>query len=306
MFKFDKEQKVVEVGNVTMGGQPGELPTALIGSIFYSGQKMVSDAKKGIFDEERAESIINTMEELSDQTNIPFILDIVGDTEEAFKNYINFLADITDAPLQIDVFNPKVRMAIISLMSEVGLQDRAINNSIYKGVRDEELENLKNSGVKASILLCSMLPTKEGVEERLNNLEELLPMAEKAGLEAPLIDTSCPPWGVNVGVGPKTMYLVKEKFGDKGVVGTGIANVTDTLGWVTGNFPKKVARACDASQNAMLPILGADWIMFGPVEIAEYIFPAVAVIDTYVLTATAELGVQPAIEGYHPLFKTIT
>jgi tetrahydromethanopterin S-methyltransferase subunit H len=38
-FKFNTEQKVYTVGKVKVGGQPGELPTFLIGSIFWLGQK---------------------------------------------------------------------------------------------------------------------------------------------------------------------------------------------------------------------------------------------------------------------------
>jgi len=58
-FKFEKEQKIFEIGNAKIGGQPGENPTFLIGSIFWLGQKMVQDANKGIFDAKAAEDIIN-------------------------------------------------------------------------------------------------------------------------------------------------------------------------------------------------------------------------------------------------------
>lgn len=34
MFKFDKEQTVFDFGGVKMGGQPGEYPTVLCGTIF--------------------------------------------------------------------------------------------------------------------------------------------------------------------------------------------------------------------------------------------------------------------------------
>jgi len=49
-FKFNTKQNVYTVGRAKVGGQPGELPTFLIGSIFWLGQKMVTDANKGIFD----------------------------------------------------------------------------------------------------------------------------------------------------------------------------------------------------------------------------------------------------------------
>jgi tetrahydromethanopterin S-methyltransferase subunit H len=304
MFKFRKEQKIVEVGGVKLGGQPGELPTVLIATIFYIGHKIVVDEKKGIFDKEKAEALIKKMEEASDQTTNPFILDIVGTTEEAFQKYIDFVSGVTDVPFQIDAISPKVRKATAKWVGEVGLADRTINNSIYRGVKDVELENLKDSGIKASIVLCDN-PHDESANGRLEILKDILPLVEKAGIEAALIDTAIPCWGIGVGAGSRAVYLVKEAFGDKGAVGTGMGNVTDTLGWVKGNFPKEIRRACDAAQNAILPILGADWIMFGPIELTEYVFPAVAVADTYVLTATAELGTRPLIEGMHPLFKTV-
>jgi len=50
MFKFEREQKVFQIGNVTVGGQPGEYPTVMMGSIFYSKDKLVKDPVKGEFD----------------------------------------------------------------------------------------------------------------------------------------------------------------------------------------------------------------------------------------------------------------
>jgi tetrahydromethanopterin S-methyltransferase subunit H len=132
-----------------------------------------------------------------------------------------------------------------------------------------------------------------------------LPLAEKAGIEGMLIDTSMSAWGIGVGAGLMAIKVIKEKYGDIGAVGTGIGNVSDTLGWVKGNFSKQVKKATDAAQNAILPMIGADWIMFGPIEFAEYVFPAVAVIDTYILTATADMGTRPYEEGKHPLFKLV-
>jgi tetrahydromethanopterin S-methyltransferase subunit H len=55
MFKFNTPQKIYDVGRVKVGGQPGQLPTFLIGSIFWLGQKMVQDANKGIFDAKEAD-----------------------------------------------------------------------------------------------------------------------------------------------------------------------------------------------------------------------------------------------------------
>ena len=304
MFRFEKEQKIIDAGGIKLGGQPGELPTVLTATIFYAGHKIVEDKKKGIFDKARAEALINRIEELSDQTTNPFILDVVGNSVEAYQNYINFISKLTEAPMQVDAISPRVRMETIKWAYEVGLSARIINNSIYSGVKEKELENLKDCKIKASILLCDN-PQDESADAKLEVLPKILSMADDAGIEGALIDTAIPSWGIGVGAGVRSIYMIKEKFGDRGAVGTGIGNVTDTLGWIKGNFPKEIRKPSAAAQNAILPIVGADWIMFGPIEFAEFLFPVIAVIDTYVLTATAEIGTKPAIEGMHPLFRTM-
>ena len=48
MFKFAGDQSVFDIGGVKIGGQPGENPTVMIGSIFYKGDKLVQDERKGI------------------------------------------------------------------------------------------------------------------------------------------------------------------------------------------------------------------------------------------------------------------
>ncbi len=304
MFRFEKEQKIIDAGGIKVGGQPGELPTALTATIFYIGHKIVQDKKQGIFDKARAEALINRMEELSDMTTNPFILDVVGTSVEAFQSYIDFIAKVTEAPIQIDAISPKLRIEAIKWAAEAGLSDRLINNSIYKGVKEKELQNLKDCGVKASIILCDN-PQDDSVDGKLGVLPEILEMGDQAGIEGALIDTAMPSWGIGVGAGLRSIYVIKEMYGDRGAVGTGIGNVSDTLGWVKGNFSKEIKKATDAAQNAMLPMIGCDWIMFGPIEFSEFVFPSVAVIDTYILTATAELGTRPAIEGMHPLFKLV-
>lgn len=50
MFTFEKH-KVCRIGGVKVGGQPGENPSFMLGSMFYSGHKKVleseRDRKKG-------------------------------------------------------------------------------------------------------------------------------------------------------------------------------------------------------------------------------------------------------------------
>src|SRR4030067_3698861 len=154
MKNISTEQKVYNIAKVQVDGQPGELPTFLIGSIFWLGQKMVSDANKGIFDAAVAEQIINTMQTQSDITGVPFGFDIVGTTELAFEKYIDFVSKHSDAPLMLDAMSPKTRMAAADMAKKMGLSERCLYNSVYKGVTDMELAKLKESEIKASIVLA--------------------------------------------------------------------------------------------------------------------------------------------------------
>ena len=163
MFRFEKEQKIINAGGIKLGGQPGECPTALTATIFYIGHKIVKDKKQGIFDKARAEALINRMDELSDMTTNPFILDVVGTSVPAFQSYISFIAEVTKAPIQIDAISPRLRMETVKWANEVGLSSRIVNNSIYRGVKEKELQNLKDCGVKASIILCDN-PTDDTVQ----------------------------------------------------------------------------------------------------------------------------------------------
>ena len=298
-FKFNTNQNIYTVGKVKVGGQPGELPTFLIGSIFWLGQKMVQDANKGIFDEKIAEQIINTMQTQSDITGVPFAFDIVGTTELAFEKYIDFVAKHSDAPLMLDAMSPRTRMAASDLAKNMGLEDRCLYNSIYKGVKDVELEKLKESGIKMSIVLADD-PKDTTLEGKMNVIVEALALAEKAGITKPLIDTAIPAFEPDMGTAVRTIPVMKEKYGHP--VGLGSGNVVTTMGWVKANFAKEFRKGCITATNSIMQVAGANWLMVGPAEKSEWIFPAVAVTDAYIASAAGDLGTRP-LDETHPIYK---
>ena len=299
MYKFSSQQKVHEVGKVKVGGQPGELPTFLIGSIFWLGQKMVQDANKGIFDATEAENIINKMQTLSDITGVPFAFDIVGTTEEAFAKYIDFVSKHSEAPLMLDAMSPKTRMAAADMANKMGLQDRCLYNSVYKGVTDVELAKLKESGIKMSIVLADN-PKDNSLPGKMQVLEEALALADKGGITKPLIDTAIPAFAPDIGTAVRAIREIKEKFGQPTGLGTG--NVVTTMGWVKAHFAKEFRKGCVTATNAIMQTMGANWLMFGPAEQSDWVFPAVAVVDTYVASAMADLDIRP-LDETHPIFK---
>ena len=299
MKRFNTEQKIYEIGKVKVGGQPGETPTFLIGSIFWLGQKMVQDANKGMFDAKAAETIINTMHTQSDLTGVPFALDIVGTTDEAFGKYIDFVAKHTDAPMMLDAMSPKARMAAADMAKNMGIADRCLYNSVYKGVTDVELAKLKESGIKMSIVLADN-PKDTTLEGRMTVIEEALALADKGGITKPLIDTSIPAFAPDMGTAVRTIPIMKEKYGHP--VGLGSGNVVTTMGWVKAHVAKEFRKGCVTATNAIMQTMGANWLMIGPAEQAEWVFPACAVVDAYIESAGADLDVRPLSEEY-PIFK---
>jgi tetrahydromethanopterin S-methyltransferase subunit H len=298
-FKFNTEQKIYEIAKVKVGGQPGQLPTFLIGSIFWLGQKMVTDANKGIFDVKVAEQIINTMQTQSDITGVPFGFDVVGTTDEAFGKYIDFVAKHSEAPIMLDAMSPKTRMTAAATAKKMGLSERCFYNSVYKGVTDAELANLKDSGIKMSIVLADN-PKDNSLEGKMAVIQEALALADKGGITKPLIDTAIPAFAPDMGTAVRTIPIMKEKYGHP--VGLGSGNVVTTMGWVKANFAKEFRPGCRTATNAIMQTAGANWLMIGPAEQAEWVFPAVAVTDTYIASAAGDLGTRP-LEETHPIYR---
>jgi tetrahydromethanopterin S-methyltransferase subunit H len=260
---------------------------------------MVQDANKGIFDAKVAEQIINTMQTQSDITGVPFGFDVVGTTEEAFGKYIDFVAKHSEAPIMLDAMSPKTRMAAADMAKNMGLSSRCFYNSVYKGVTDAELAKLKESGIKMSIVLADN-PKDNSLEGKMKVIEEALALADKGGITKPLIDTAIPAYAPDMGTAVRTIPIMKERYGHP--VGLGSGNVVTTMGWVKANIAKEFRKGCVTATNSIMQTVGANWLMIGPAEQAEWVFPAVAVVDTYVASAAADLGTRP-LEETHPIYK---
>ena len=111
MLKFSAEQKMYEIGNIKIGGQPGQLPTVLFGNLFYKGMPEVTDHKEGIFDEKKVEHWIKIAEELSKETAVPHILDVTALYPKAMERYVGFVAERTENPISINGANAETRIA---------------------------------------------------------------------------------------------------------------------------------------------------------------------------------------------------
>jgi tetrahydromethanopterin S-methyltransferase subunit H len=305
LFKLEKEQKVFNIAGVNIGGQPGEYPTVLIGSIFYNKHKIVSDKVKGDFDKKQAEALINKVEELSEKTGNPYILDVVGETPEALIKYIDFVADVTKCPFLIDGVTSQTRMPAVKHAVEIGLTERAIYNSIDFHVSDEEINFLKDCRVQNAVLMA-FNPRKPWAEGRVDVLKgesgqkSLLKAAEEAGVQKVLVDTAVLDMP-SIAICSKAIQLVKSECGLP--AGCGPANAVTTWKRVRkGEFGPHAYEVCSGGSGILTQMMGADFVMYGPIELSEAAFISCAMTDALIAYGARKLGITTKTRN-HPLYK---
>ncbi|AAB85645.1 MULTISPECIES: tetrahydromethanopterin S-methyltransferase subunit H [Methanothermobacter] len=310
MFRFDKEQIVLDIAGTKIGGQPGEYPTVLAGTIFYGGHSIIEDEKAGVFDKDKAEALIKTQEEMSDVTGNPHIVQTFGQTPEAIVKYLEFVGDVTDAPFFIDSTSGEARIAGANYASEVGLEDRAIYNSVNMAADEAELEALKETKLSASIVLGfnPMDPTVDGKigiwEDGAGTIDKgLLEMAAECGIDKYLMDVAVTPLGQGAGVAVRTSFAVKSKWGYP--VGSGIHNVPSAWDWLREykKDHKEAWPVCDVGSNLIQQMAGGDFVLYGPIENAKMAFPACAMADIFISEAAKDIGTEPVED--HPFFKLL-
>jgi tetrahydromethanopterin S-methyltransferase subunit H len=298
MFKFNKEQKVFEISGVKIGGQPGELPTVMIGSIFYHRHKIVKDAKTGEFDEAVAEKLLEHERELSDKTGNPRMVDICCSWPEAFSKFIDFVSEKIEDPFIIDGATADVRIAGAKYIGEVGLSSRTIYNSITPHAKEEELLAIKEAEIKSAILLTlnTRNPTVIG---RLETLNELLMLAKKAGIENVLVDTTVldipDPGPVS-----KAIYYVKEKYG----LPAGAGTHNSIARWMSRTKLSSEQYLMASTVANIFPIVaGGNFVLYGPIEHASAAYFYCALADAYVgYNMIQEFKIHPLSKN-HPLFR---
>lgn len=311
MFRFDKEQTVIDIAGVKCGGQPGEYPTVLAGTIFYGGHKIIEDEKAGVFDKEAAESLIKMQEEMSDSTGNPHWVHVFGQTPEAIVKYLEFVGDISDNPFLIDSTSADARISGATYATEVGLSDRAIYNSINMAADASEIEAIGETDLSASIVLGfnAMDPTAQGKIDIWDNggsvLDKgLLEMAADSGIDKPLMDVAVTPLGQGAGPAVRTSFLQKSKWGYPS--GAGIHNVPSAWDWLRKYKKEKHPEAwpvCDVGSNLIMQMAGGDFVLVGPIENSPMAFPACAMCDVFICEAVKDIGTEPIEE--HPFFKLL-
>ncbi len=312
MFKFDKKQTVFEVGGFKVGGQPGEYPTVLASSMFYDRHKVVVDHVNGIFDKEAAEAQWNKQVELADITGLGYWNQLIAETDAAMQKYIDWHLEIAPGiAFLIDSSVPSVRMFGCKYADEIGAAKLGVFNSVNASAALEEWEAIHQTAIDSAIVLA-FNPADSSVKGRIEMLTEggvgqekgLLQSSEEVGITRPLLDVAS--LALGVGAGPSIRSMV----GFKGVLGLptggGPHNIPDAWTWLR-KYKKEYPDAfepCSIGANLISGIVGADYLLYGPIDLATLIFPAVAMVDIIVAESTREFGIETQTETA-PIFKLV-
>lgn len=311
MFFFEKEQYIYNVGGVKVGGNLGENPTVLAGTIFYSGHKIVKDAATGDIDKKTAEDIITVQDSMADTTGNPAMIQVFSESDTAMEKYLDFVTALTDAPFLIDSTQSDVRIAGLRYAEEVGIIDRAVYNSINVAASNDEIEALRDIRHECAIVLA-FNPQDPSVAGRRAVLESgtaafdvgLLSLCEDIGVTKPLIDTAITAMGAGAGSAASFTFVAKTIYGHP--VGSGIHNAPSSWTWLRKyrKTNRDAFKVCDVASNLLVQSVGANFLLYGPIENAGIVFPAVAMGDVFSAeSARLEIGLEPAEN--HPFKKLL-
>ena len=297
MFSFTKDQKVLEISGVKIGGQPGMFPTVLFGGLFFKGEP----------DYKKTKQLLDNMLDLSSRTGNPAIPDFFIKKEEYIEGIIGFIKDVLpkNHPFSIDVIEPSIKIKILEALSENNLLSQTIYNSIHVGVTDEERDALKRYTPEMAILVA-FNPKDKSPDGKIEVLENgahlidtgLFDVAGDVGIKKVLVDTAALAPGDNSGAAIAAIPVIKEEYGLP--TGCAIHNVVEKSRWLE-DF-KQVRKTVDVSSNVNIPLFGGDFAIFGSVENSDMVFPVIAWQDILISEyAENYFGITPD-EG-HPRRK---
>ena len=311
MFIFEKEQIIHNIGEIKIGGSAGEVPTVLAGTIFYGNHRIVEDAKAGKFDENAAQQLLTQQQEMSDVTGNPEMVQIFAESSTAMTKYIEFVSEHSDAPFLIDSSDAIVRLEGLRFAEEVGLLDKAIYNSINVSISSAEIESLRDLPPESAIVLAfnpqdSTIAGKREVLEKggRNQKSGLLDLCKEIGISKPLVDTAMTVLGAGAGSAAAFTFVSKTLYGLP--TGCGIHNAVSSWPWLRKikKTNREAYQTADVASNLIAQTLGADYLLYGPIENAKLVFPLVAMGDTFTAeSAYLEFGIEPGAD--HPFKKLV-
>ena len=127
MLSFETEQKVAQIGKVEIGGQPGENPIVMIGTVFYAKHSALLNEKTGEIDKPVVEKELTEYTEIVEDTKMQGIIDVVGAYPDALLKECEFVADIVDYPFLVDGLNDSSRIPAMIEHIKSNIGDRKTN-----------------------------------------------------------------------------------------------------------------------------------------------------------------------------------
>ena len=298
MFRFNSKQTVYDIGGVKVGGEAGENPTVMIGSIFYRGDKIVRDEKTGDFDREKARELVSKVEEMCERTGLSAMLDVVCTYAETARWYLEFAADATRMPLLVDAVSEEAALAGMDCAKELGIIDRTVLNSINPETKEKIFAKIRETGLMAAILLTYSTKAIISSKERIILLEAMLPKAEAAGIEKTLVDTVVVDIAT-LGLACKAIREVKDRFGLP--AGCGAHNAISSWKALREKKDKLLTSTCSSVANSLPVALGADFVLYGPINEAATVFPAIGLVNAAYGQGLMEEGKR--LSTSHPRFR---
>ncbi len=297
MFSFTYEQKVFEISNIKIGGQPGMYPTVLFGGVFFKGEPDFRGAGKNIA----------RMLELSEKTGNPGVPDFFIRKEEYVEEILDFIEETIPRghPFSVDITDPSVKVKTLEMLHDRRLLGRTIYNSIHVGITEEERDALKRFTPEMAIIVA-FNPKDKSPDGKIEVLENgahltdsgLLKISKDLGIKKLLVDTAALAPGDNSGAAIAAIPVVKEEYGFP--TGCAIHNVVEKSTWLNGFEPAR--KSVDAASNVNIPLFGGDFAVFGPLANAEMVFPIIAWQDILISEYTENyFGIEPI--GSHPRRK---
>lgn len=282
----------VRLGNIKFGDVP-----VMIGSLFYKSDKKVLDHKKGEVNRSALLRELRSVSVLKERTGLLHAIDIIAETPDAMERYISTVADMTEDPLLIGGLNEETRIAGYMRARELGLTERCGINSISSATSERELECIKESGIRFAIIQ-TLDPAAVYPEEKVQTLKGgLLERCGSAGIVNMAVDVGIIDF-TSVWLAAESIKVVKSELGlPAGCAPSNVAYQPLLKKKVT----KRVARSINVALNTMIQLAGADFILYGPLKAASYIFEATATVEG--IKAYGDKLKGKTIEKSHPLYK---
>ncbi|MHA1798073.1 MAG: hypothetical protein ACTSVY_06450 [Candidatus Helarchaeota archaeon] len=276
MLRFKAKQITYKVGRFNIGGDPISTPTALFGSIFYSNQKGIfKNEKKGEINKDFIEKLIKNQEAIADKCGLIPGIDLILSNNLNMKQNLDFIFDLTDIPIMLDIPTIDLKIEAIQYINEQNLQNRVIYNSLTPESKENEILELEENKISNLILLA--LETQKWttnaridvINDLINKLNSLTSTKFNIFIDTCVIDFT------SLGLAMSSMKFLKDKYGHP--IGACPHNAVETWRNLIEKFGK-IKKYASLVASTIILGSGADFILYGPIEFSNLIFPNVAFI----------------------------